>query len=130
MATKQEKPTLIDQTVEQWTKRLSELQPAVDEFNEINNALRAVKGQSNATGSIGSGTGRRGRPRGTGSRAQEFLHLVQKHPGITIAEAGAKMDVAPNYLYRVANGLVDDGKLTKDGSGFHEAAVADAPAAA
>lgn len=117
MATK-EKPTLIEQTVEQWTKRLTELQPAVDEYNEINGALRAVQGKPASTG----GTGRRGRPR-SGSRAQEFLTLVQSNPGITIAEAGEKMGVATNYLYRVAGGLMDDGKVTKDGQGFHASAT-------
>jgi Winged helix-turn-helix DNA-binding len=60
-----------------------------------------------------------GRRKGTGSRAAEALSLVQAQPGITIPELAAKMGISPNYLYRVLPGLEKEGKIRKDGRGWH-----------
>lgn len=64
---------------------------------------------------------RRGRPRGSGTRAAEAEKLVRENPGITIAELAAKMHIKPNYLYRVLPQLQKDGKVRKEGSGWHAA---------
>ena len=65
------------------------------------------------------GTGRRGRPKGSGTRGAEALALVKDSPGITIPELAAKMGIKQNYLYRVLPGLADDGLVRKDGRGWH-----------
>jgi hypothetical protein len=62
---------------------------------------------------------RGGRPKGSGKRAGEALALIQKQPGITIPELGAKMGIKQNYLYRVMPGLEAEGKISKQGRGFH-----------
>src|SRR4051794_23649139 len=48
-----------------------------------------------------TGTGRRGRPRGSGTRAKEALQLGQKRPGIPTPEPAKKRGIKQNYLYRV-----------------------------
>lgn len=61
----------------------------------------------------------RGRPRGTGARAQEVLARVREKPGITIVELAERMKMKPNYLYRILPPLEKDGKVTKRGRGYH-----------
>jgi hypothetical protein len=62
---------------------------------------------------------RAGRRKGSGTRAAEALTFVQGQPGITIPELAAKMGIKQNYLYRVLPGLEQDGKLEKQGRGWH-----------
>jgi hypothetical protein len=68
-----------------------------------------------------SGTGRRGRPRGSGKRAQQALDLVAGQPGITIPELAKAMKIQPNYLYRVLPSLEQDGKVKKKDKGWFPA---------
>ncbi len=63
--------------------------------------------------------GRAGRRKGSGTRAAEALALVQGQSGITIPELAAKMGIKQNYLYRVLPGLEQEGKVTKQGRGWH-----------
>jgi hypothetical protein len=69
-----------------------------------------------------STTGRRGRPRGSGTRAIQTLELVKSKPGITIPEIASAMGIKQNYLYRVLPGLEKDGKVVKRDRGWHAAA--------
>ena len=62
--------------------------------------------------------GRRGRPKGSGTRGAEALALVKQNPGITIPEIAEKMGIKQNYLYRVLPGLAADGLVVKDGRGW------------
>ena len=63
--------------------------------------------------------GRRGRPRGSGTRALQTLELVKARPGITIPEIATEMGIKQNYLYRVLPGLEKDGKVVKRDRGWH-----------
>jgi hypothetical protein len=65
------------------------------------------------------GRRRAGRRKGSGTRAAEALAFVQGQPGITIPELAAKMGIKQNYLYRVLPGLQQEGKVTKQGRGWH-----------
>src|SRR3954454_6600782 len=69
-----------------------------------------------------TGTGRRGRPRGSGTRAKEALQLVQKQPGITIPELADKMGIKQNYLYRVMPTLAGERQVTKKDKWWHPVA--------
>jgi hypothetical protein len=62
---------------------------------------------------------RAGRRKGSGTRAAQALSFVQGQPGITIPELAAKMGIKQNYLYRVLPGLEQEGKLAKQGRGWH-----------
>jgi hypothetical protein len=59
------------------------------------------------------------RPKGGGKRATQALSLVRGQPGITIPELAVKMGIKQNYLYRVMPGLEKEGKLQKQGRGWH-----------
>jgi hypothetical protein len=66
-----------------------------------------------------AGRRRAGRRKGSGTRAAEALSFVQGQPGITIPELAAKMGIKQNYLYRVLPGLEQEGKVSKQGRGWH-----------
>jgi len=112
--------------------RQRELRPYVDEYNQLEEALRALGGvkasaapapararPARRTATSRGGGRRRGRPRGTGTRANQTLELVKSSPGITIPQLAEKMGIKQNYLYRVLPGLAQDGKVRKDGRGWH-----------
>ena len=114
------------------SQRMEELRPLVDEYHRLEAAHRALEGV-NTTGGGGGGTttrtttrrsrgggggGRRGRPRGSGTRANEALSIVREQPGITIPEMAQRMGIQQNYLYRVLPGLEQDGMVRKEGRGW------------
>jgi hypothetical protein len=121
----------LDEKRKEIQARLKELRPLVDEFHRLEAAERALSGmESSGDGapaaprrarrrSGGSGSARRGRPRGTGTRAQEALKLVTERPGITIPEMAEAMGIKQNYLYRVMPTLAEEGRVTKSGRGWH-----------
>jgi hypothetical protein len=123
----------LDEKRREISDRLRELQPLVDEYHRLQAAqaaLEGVPGQQSARarpraraasgGTTRTGaTGRRGRPRGSGTRAKEALELVRTRPGITIPQIAEAMGIKQNYLYRVLPGLQKDGLVYKEGRGWH-----------
>ena len=114
--------------------RLKELKPLVEEYQRLEAAAAALDGvtptkaatngsssrpRSSTKRRSGGGSGRRGRPKGSGTRGAEALALVKESPGITIPELAEKMGIKQNYLYRVLPGLAEDGLVAKDGRGWH-----------
>lgn len=96
-------------------ERIAELQAQVDEHAQLTAALRALEGRPEPV----AGAPRRGRPRGSGTRAGEAIAVITEHPGITAAEIAEKMGIKTNYLYRVLPALENDGKLRKYGRGWY-----------
>jgi hypothetical protein len=123
----------LDEKRKEIQARLKELKPLVDEYERLEAAERALGGVNTTTArrpaaapsttrrrrSGGSANGRRGRPRGSGTRAAQAFELVKARPGITIPELAEEMGIKQNYLYRVMPQLADDGRVTKSGRGWH-----------
>ena len=120
----------LDEKRKEIQSRLKELKPLVDEYQRLEAAERALAGVGSkparsATpaaprrGRGGSSNGRRGRPRGSGTRALQALDLVRAKPGMTIPELAEAMGIKQNYLYRVMPTLAEDGQVTKSGRGWH-----------
>lgn len=51
----------------------------------------------------------------------QALSFIQGQPGITIPELGARMGIKQNCLYRILPALEDEGKVSKQGRGWHSA---------
>ena len=119
----------LDEKRKEIQARLKELRPLVDEFHRLEAAERALSGMQGKPAAAGasrrrraptsSSNGRRGRPRGSGTRAAQALQLVEENPGITIPKLAEAMGIKQNYLYRVMPGLADEGKVVKSGRGWH-----------
>jgi CRP-like cAMP-binding protein len=123
----------LDEKRKEIQARLKELRPLVDEYHRLEAAEQALSGVSGGATTPAASTptrrrrrrassssnGRRGRPRGSGTRAAQALQLVTERPGITIPELATAMGIKQNYLYRVMPGLAEEGKVTKSGRGWH-----------
>jgi sugar-specific transcriptional regulator TrmB len=118
----------LDEKRKEIQARLKELKPLVEEYQRLEAAERALSGVGSSSTTTTtprratrrrSSNGRRGRPRGSGTRAQQALDLVKGQPGITIPELASAMGIKQNYLYRVMPGLAEEGKVTKSGRGWH-----------
>jgi hypothetical protein len=128
-------------------KRLDELKPLVEEHAELLIASEALDAAfANGNGKPASkprasvakagavtkpaakpakaktaGTGKRGRPAGSGNRANEVIALITVSPGLTIQGIAKKLGIKPNYLYRVLPTLEKEGKVVKRDDGYHVA---------
>jgi hypothetical protein len=120
----------LDEKRKEIDARLKELRPLVDEYQRLEKAAAALSGVANGGGRTetagrrrrrAAGTGRRGRPRGSGTRAKQALELVRTRPGISIAELADAMGIKANYLYRVMPTLESEGQVVKRNGGWHPA---------
>jgi hypothetical protein len=129
----------LDEKRREMQERLKELRPLVDEYNRLAAAVQALDGvgagagaaaapapgrrraasRGAASSASGSNGGRRGRPRGSGTRGKQALELVRSSPGITIPEMAEQMGIQQNYLYRVLPALQKEGMVRKEGRGWH-----------
>jgi hypothetical protein len=116
----------LDEKRKEIQARLKELKPLVDEYVRLEAAERALAGveskpaaSSQRRSRSGSSNGRRGRPKGSGTRALQALELVRARPGITIPELAEAMNIKQNYLYRVMPTLAEEGQVVKSGRGWH-----------
>ena len=120
----------LDEKRKEIQARLKELRPLVDEYHRLEKAEQALSGvggtataaaptRTRRRRSSSASNGRRGRPRGSGTRAAQALQLVSERPGITIPELADAMGIKQNYLYRVLPGLAQEGLVKKQGRGWH-----------
>ncbi|HEY5197867.1 MAG TPA: hypothetical protein VIJ51_12660 [Solirubrobacteraceae bacterium] len=66
---------------------------------------------------------------GAASRAQQAINLIAESPGMTVPDMAKAMGIGSNYLYRVLPQLQRDGKVSKQGKGYHPIdATPEAPA--
>ena len=121
----------VDSTVKDIDSRLQELKQEVSKLEAARSALvgtRRGPGRPPGASSTRSSTTRRAsarrasRPRGRrggNTRANQALDLVRSKPGITIPQIAEQLKIEPNYLYRVMPKLVQDGKVSRNGQGWH-----------
>jgi CRP-like cAMP-binding protein len=129
-------PDFLEEKKREIDARLKELRPLVDEFHRLEAAAAALEGVPGSSGNstaaatpqrrtrrtrraASTSTGRRGRPRGSGTRSKQALELVRSRPGITIPEIAESIGIQQNYLYRVLPALQKDGLVRKEGRGWH-----------
>jgi hypothetical protein len=122
----------LDAKVREIEERLQELHPLLEEFHRLEAASAALDGVSavgvavrRRSAPATNGAVRRGRPRGgrggDNTRATQTVEIVRTQPGITIPELADHMGIKPNYLYRVLPQLADEGKVRREGKGWHPA---------
>jgi hypothetical protein len=142
----------LDEKRREISERLAELKPLIDEYQRLEAAAAALDGVSRPSAAAttpsapaaprrrgpgrprGSRTRassaatttaprRAGRRKGSGTRSAQALSFVAGQPGITIPELAAKMGIKQNYLYRVLPALEQEGKVSKEGRGWHPKAA-------
>ena len=116
----------VDTTVAEIDERLDELKTEMAKLQSARSALthRGPGRPAKSVSSNGNGAApRTARPRGrrNGTRGDQALALVRERPGITIPEIASSLGTEPNYLYLVMPNLVKDGKVRRNGQGWHPA---------
>jgi len=104
-------------------KRMSELQPQVDEYDELAALLASLREARSGTSTSNVGppppgcAKRRGsQPRGR--RADEAIERIRLTPGITVGELARAMGIGPTYLYKLLPALERAERITKVGTGY------------
>lgn len=100
--------TIVTTAKEQFETEMEKLRPAHEAFLR----LQAIVGNFER---VTNAQPRRGRRTGGASRPDEFLRFVTEagEEGIAVSDAAERMDVKPNYLYRIAKDLVEAGTIAK-----------------
>lgn len=119
-----ESSNVLDEAKDLIEARLAELN---DERKRLERALADITGSRRGPGrprgsrSARSGSGKGRRRRKGGTRAEHALKAVGDSPGATAGEIAKKLGIKPNYMYRVMGELEKDGKVRKQGRGYHPA---------
>jgi sugar-specific transcriptional regulator TrmB len=106
--------TLLKDRISELESELAKLQRALSNLTDGRHGRR---GPGRPRGSAGTGTRRRRRRRG-GTRADQAVKLIKDNPGITASEIARKMNIQPNYMYRVLGDLQKEGKVKKSGRAY------------
>jgi transposase-like protein len=105
-----------DRILDDLRRRRDELRPLVTELERIEAAIDALERASATGNSTTAATAPRRRRfrRGDPNRTDQFLALVREG-GTSISAAAQELGIGPNYLYRIANTLQDEGTIRKEG---------------
>jgi hypothetical protein len=128
----------LDTKQQEIASRLTELQPAIEEYRRLEAAQaalanipaattattpaprgrKAARPKRTASKPAAKGARRPGRRKGSGARSGQALAVIQGQPRITTGELAKAMSIKPNYLYRVLPSLQKEGKIAKKGRGW------------
>jgi len=99
--------------------RLKELEPLVQEYEELRRIAAAIDGEERPPAHRrGLRPSAPGRP-GNSARADEAEQLIAANPGVTVAELAETMGIGPTYLYRLLPRMEREGRLRKEGRGYY-----------
>jgi predicted HTH transcriptional regulator len=110
----------VDQAAELLKERIGELERELAKLQRALANLTDGRQGRRGPGRPRGATTRRRRRRG-GTRAEQAVKLIQENPGVTASEIARRMNIQPNYLYRVLGDLQKDGKVKKSGRSYTSA---------
>jgi hypothetical protein len=105
-------------------RRIAELEPLVQEYEELRRIVAAIDGEAAERGSGQAPPRRRLTPSGPGAgghsaRGEDALARIAAQPGVAVGELAAQMGIGTTYLYRLLPRLEREGRLRKEGKGYH-----------
>jgi len=113
--------TLIEARIRELDDERKQLEKALSNLGGKRGPGRPRGSTGTARRSSSGGAPKRRRRRRGGTRADQALKHVTENPGIRASEIASKMNIKPNYVYRVMSELESDGKVTKKGREYHPA---------
>jgi hypothetical protein len=88
-------------------------------LSSLTGGREGLRGPGRPAGSAaGSRGGRRRRRRRGNTRADQAVKMIQDNPGISASEIARKMNIKPNYMYRVLADLQKEGRVKKNGRAY------------
>ena len=117
---------LIEDRLKELDEERTRLERALSDLKGTRRGPGRPRGSSSSTSTrrrstASSGSGKRRRRRRGGTRAEQALKQVTDNPGIRASEIATNMNIKPNYVYRVMSELQADGRVRKEGRGYHAA---------
>jgi predicted HTH transcriptional regulator len=109
---------LIRERIRELDAERSQLERAL---SSLTSGREGRRGPGRPRGAAKRTTRRRAPRRRRGTRADQAVRLVSANPGITASEIAKKMQIKPNYLYRVLADLEKQGRVKKDGRKYSAA---------
>src|SRR5215211_2363721 len=106
--------TLLKKRIDELESELAKLQRALASLTD---GRQGRRGPGRPRGSRAATTRARRRRRG-GTRADQAVKLIKQNPGITASEIAKRMNIQPNYMYRVLGDLQKEGKVKKSGRSY------------
>ena len=116
--TVEEAATLIRERIRELDAERGQLERALA---GLTGGLEGRRGPGRPQGSTNGRAGGRRRRGRRNTRADQAVKLVEANPGISASEIARKMNIKPNYLYRVLAELQKDGRVQKDGRAYKPA---------
>ena len=119
--------TLKDDIRSRVEKRMRELEPLVQEYEELRRILAVIDGEvAPEAGPARSAPRRALRRAGPArrrhsARTEQAQQLIAAQPGISVGELAQTMGIGTTYLYRLLPRLEREGKLRKERQGYHPA---------
>ena len=115
--------SLIEERLKELDEERNRLERALADLKGTRRGPGRPRGSSSSSGgsrrSSTSSSGKRRRRRRGGTRAEQALKQVADNPGIRASEIATNMKIKPNYVYRVMSELQEDGRVRKEGRGYH-----------
>jgi predicted transcriptional regulator len=116
---------LIEERLKELDEERTRLERALADLKGTRRGPGRPRGTTSSTSTrrktASAGSGKRRRRRRGGTRAEQALKQVTANPGIRASEIATNMNIKPNYVYRVMSELQEDGRVRKDGRGYHAA---------
>lgn len=111
--------SLVERHRSEVEAEIEKLRPQAEEYERLV-AYRESMGSAPRARRSSRGSGSRAASRPNADRPQQFLDALKDNPGAKIPDIAASIgDVSANYLYRVRDGLIEEGKVRKDDDGKH-----------
>ena len=116
----EEAANLLRDRISELDSERARLERALASLTDGREGKRGPGRPRGATSARPSMNGRkRRRSRKGGTRAEHALKVIGENPGISASEIAEKLDMKPNYMYRVLTELQADGKVRKEGRAYH-----------
>jgi Winged helix-turn-helix DNA-binding len=112
---------LIEERLKELDDERKRLERALADLGGKRRGPGRPRGSTNGPRRSSAGASKRRRRRRGGTRADQALKHVTENPGIRASEIASKMNIKPNYVYRVMSELESDGKVKKKGREYHPA---------
>ncbi len=110
--------TLLQERRDELKLELKQIEQALSDLGGARRGPGRPRGSRNGASTAND---RKRRRRRGGTRAEHALKHVTEHPGANATEIASAMGIKPNYVYRVMAELEKDGKVAKQGKGYHVA---------
>lgn len=111
---------LIESRMQELDNEEKKLRRALDHLSGTNPRSHPVRRRGSRSEAQGasSASGKRRRSRAGGTRSEQALAFIGKHPGSTATQVADELKIQPTYVYKILGDLAENCELRKDGTAY------------